>query len=104
MHLGCCASQNNGKAADVTTASISSVNNPTGIETYSAAEMCEKYSELIYVTIKNPILLVDDEDSYIKFKDCHDVLPLIVNGTLANPKEFPHMALLGYGQSPKDNF
>jgi len=53
--------------------------------------VCEKYSELIYVTLKNPILLVDNEDSYIKFKDCHDVLPLIVNGTLANPKEFPHM-------------
>lgn len=54
--------------------------------------MCEKYSELIYVTIKDPILLID-EDNYIKFKDCHDVLPLIVNGTLANPKEFPHMVM-----------
>jgi len=56
--------------------------------------VCEKYSELIYVTIKNPILLqVDEEDSYIKIKDCFDVLPLIVNGTLANPKEFPHMVI-----------
>lgn len=55
--------------------------------------MCEKYSELIYITIKNPIL-VADENTYIKFKDCHDVLPLIVNETLANPNEFPHILLL----------
>lgn len=104
-HLGCCAPQDNGKAADATTTSISSVNKSTGIETYSAAEMCEKYSELIYVTMENPaLLLVNEEDRYIKIKDCFDVLPLIVNGTLASPKEFPHMALIGYGQSPKENF
>ncbi|XP_060850647.1 venom protease-like [Rhopalosiphum padi] len=100
MHLGYCAPQNNGKVMGAS--SIPPVKKSASIETYSAAEMCEKYSELIYTIIKNPILL-PGEDEFIKFKDCFDVLPLIVNGTLANPKEFPHMALLGYSGNPKDD-
>ncbi|XP_025198707.1 venom protease-like [Melanaphis sacchari] len=99
--LGCCTPQNIDKVASTT--SVPTVNKSTSIETYSSAEMCEKYSELIYVKIKDPILLPSQEDHFIKFKDCRIVVPLITNGTLADSKEFPHMALLGYTKNPKDN-
>jgi hypothetical protein len=52
--------------------------------------VCQQYSDLIYTSIKDPILLSGSSQN-IKIKNCVDVLTLIVNGTKAVPKEFPHM-------------
>lgn len=54
--------------------------------------MCRQYSELIYTSIKDPILTGSNQN--IKIKNCIDVLTLIVNGTKAVPKEFPHMVIV----------
>ncbi|XP_026808326.1 serine protease snake-like [Rhopalosiphum maidis] len=69
------------------------------VRTYSATEMCIQYSELIYFIIQDPILTSNNEE-YIKVKDCYDAITLITNGTEAKPKEFPHMALLGFNEKP----
>ncbi|XP_026816313.1 serine protease snake-like [Rhopalosiphum maidis] len=69
------------------------------VGTYSATEMCAQYSELIYYIIQDPILTSNNQE-YIKVKDCYDAITLITNGTEAKPKEFPHMALLGYNKKP----
>jgi len=42
--------------------------------------------------MKNPTLILGS-DEYIKVKDCVDVTTLIVGGTKAKPKEFPHMVI-----------
>ncbi|VVC37437.1 Serine proteases, trypsin family, serine active site,Peptidase S1, PA clan,Serine proteases, trypsin [Cinara cedri] len=90
----CCAPSNGG---GTTTAAATA---PTTVKTYSAAEMCHEYSKLIYTTIQSPLLISSDLSSNITFKDCLDVKTLIVGGTKADPKEFPHMALLGTGETP----
>lgn len=83
--------------------------------------MCHEYSQLIYTYIKDPTL-ISNQNKYIKVKNCLDVMTLIVNGTKAQPKEFPHMviinksigigcfisslslqALLGYSEKPENN-
>uniref|UniRef100_A0A2H8TSH9 Serine protease snake n=1 Tax=Melanaphis sacchari TaxID=742174 RepID=A0A2H8TSH9_9HEMI len=69
------------------------------VKTYSATEMCAEYSELVYYKIKDPVL-ISDQNNYLKVKDCYDAITLITNGTEAKPKEFPHMALLGYSEKP----
>lgn len=55
-------------------------------------QVCHEYSELIYSRIKDPVLVLNG-DGYNKVKDCHDVRTLIVGGTKAEPKEFPHMVI-----------
>lgn len=55
--------------------------------------VCREYSQLIYTYIKDPTL-ISNQDKYIKVKDCLDVITLIVNGTKAEPKEFPHMVIV----------
>lgn len=55
--------------------------------------MCREYSQLIYTYIKDPTL-ISNQNKYIKVKDCVDVITLIVNGTKAEPKEFPHMVIV----------
>jgi len=72
------------------------------VKPYSADEMCHEYSQLIYIDMKNPTLILGS-DEYIKVKDCVDVTTLIVGGTKAEPKEFPHMALIGYGEKVDNN-
>ncbi|KAL5242096.1 hypothetical protein ACI65C_009506 [Semiaphis heraclei] len=59
---------------------------------YSATEMCRQYSELVYVNERPP-----SSGGGKKTLNCYNVLTLIVGGTKAKPKEFPHMVLLGYG-------
>jgi len=48
---------------------------------------------LIYKYIKDPALLDYEDDVFIEIKDCLNSLTLIVNGTKAEPKEFPHMVM-----------
>jgi len=55
--------------------------------------VCREYSELIYYVIKDPILILNQEN-YLKVKDCYDAITLITNGTDAKPKEFPHMVTI----------
>ncbi|KAL4084357.1 hypothetical protein QTP88_028180 [Uroleucon formosanum] len=101
VRLGCCAPQNED---DVTNTTINSpVDQLKDVESYSAAEMCTKYSKLIYKYIKDPILFEYEEEVLIKVKDCLNSLTLIVNGTKAEPKEFPHMVLLGYSKYPRSD-
>lgn len=58
--------------------------------------MCHKYSELIYFNIKNPVLSFKPSSQYIKVKDCVVVKALIVGGSKAELKEFPHMVIYNY--------
>ncbi|XP_050543326.1 venom protease-like [Daktulosphaira vitifoliae] len=71
-------------------------NNQSNVQTYSATEMCHQYSELIYSYVKKPTLK-PSSNNYIKVLNCREVTKLIVGGTKADGKEFPHMALVGYG-------
>lgn len=58
--------------------------------------VCHKYSELIYINIKDPVLTFKPSGQYIKFKDCITVKALIVGGSKAELKEFPHMVICNY--------
>lgn len=49
-------------------------------------QVCREYSQLIYRFVKNPIL-----NTTVQVKDCVDTKILIIGGTRARPKEFPHM-------------
>lgn len=55
--------------------------------------VCRKYSELIYSHQRSPVLILTSVNKYNKVKDCNDVKTLIVGGTKAEPKEFPHMVI-----------
>ncbi|XP_060835010.1 venom protease-like [Rhopalosiphum padi] len=66
---------------------------------YSATEMCRQYSELVYEKVNTSS---SNAGSLEKILDCHSVITLIVGGSKAEPKEFPHMALLGYGSNKKE--
>ncbi|KAJ8942836.1 hypothetical protein NQ318_022851 [Aromia moschata] len=58
-------------------------------------EKCTKYAEYVYDTVESPVLLEGSDD--VKVYDCAiEREELIVGGTNAKWKEFPHMALLGY--------
>ncbi|NP_001155379.1 serine protease-like precursor [Acyrthosiphon pisum] len=96
----CCPPEKNTNNQITTTTKKPSIN-PV-LKSYSATEMCSEYSELIYHRIKDPIL-ISDQENYLKVKDCYDAITLITNGTDAKPKEFPHMALLGYSEKPDIN-
>ncbi|XP_050421565.1 venom protease-like [Adelges cooleyi] len=90
----CCPPQNN----EIRPPEKPPANQPE-IKSYSAVEKCHQYSELIYSYIKNPTLVSQSNNKYIKVKNCYDVQTLIVGGTKAEPKEFPHMALVGFGNT-----
>ncbi|XP_060869915.1 venom protease-like [Metopolophium dirhodum] len=101
VRLGCCAPQNKDDVTNTT--SNPPVDQPKATESYSAAEMCSNYSKLIYKYIKDPALLDYEDEVFIEIKDCLNSITLIVNGTKAEPKEFPHMALLGYSRYPRND-
>ncbi|XP_045466027.1 clotting factor G beta subunit-like [Harmonia axyridis] len=62
---------------------------------YKTFEKCVEYSKLVVTYKKPPILIIDKQE--IKENTCgFRVVPLIVGGELANRREFPHMALVGY--------
>ncbi|XP_060851918.1 serine protease snake-like isoform X2 [Rhopalosiphum padi] len=82
--------------------STSTTKKPIVRAAYSATEMCAQYSELVYYIIQDPVLISNNQDKqeYLKVKDCYDAITLIINGTEAKPKEFPHMVLIGYKEKP----
>ncbi|XP_050433881.1 uncharacterized protein LOC126841436 [Adelges cooleyi] len=57
------------------------------VETYSASEMCRQYAEVINDRFEDSVKNTTEQQFYI------------VGGTVAEPKEFPHMALIGYGNT-----
>ncbi|XP_054270592.1 serine protease snake-like [Macrosteles quadrilineatus] len=59
-------------------------------------EMCKKYAESVFIKIQS-----FENEEFNKIDTCANVEPLIVGGRDAQPREFPHMALIGYGD--KDN-
>ncbi|XP_060870189.1 venom protease-like isoform X2 [Metopolophium dirhodum] len=67
-------------------------------KTSAATEKCRKYSELINITIIDPVLSLSK--MYHNITDCYEAELLISGGEMAKPKEFPHMALLGFGENP----
>lgn len=52
-----------------------------------------EYSKSTYKYIRDPSLFGEDEDVFIRVKDCKNFKTLIVNGTKADAKEFPHMVM-----------
>ncbi|XP_008548214.1 serine protease snake, partial [Microplitis demolitor] len=58
---------------------------------------CQEYAKLVYAVEDVPVLRIDAGTNTVS--KCGIVeTPLIVGGTKAKPMEFPHMALIGYGQ------
>ncbi|XP_029343690.1 venom protease isoform X2 [Acyrthosiphon pisum] len=71
--------------------------------------MCSKYSQLIY-KYKNDSTLIDDEEVLNEAKGCYNNNSTILKRLTSNfdvkraaPREFPHMALLGYSKYPRDD-
>ncbi|KAH1021271.1 hypothetical protein HUJ04_010806 [Dendroctonus ponderosae] len=64
-----------------------------------ANKVCRHYSQYIWSKEVSPTLLVGAED--IVRRECpFDRLELVVGGSPATRKEFPHMVQLGYGDNP----
>ncbi|XP_055708950.1 uncharacterized protein LOC129805183 [Phlebotomus papatasi] len=62
---------------------------------------CKEYAEYAYENITLPISIPGSPDITRRVNRCgFNVIPLIVGGTLAGPREFPHMCLIGYGDDP----
>lgn len=65
-----------------------------------ATQNCEKYAE--YRNVQKWIPAMASKPGYWQnTTDCVNVVTLISAGTQAKPKEYPHMALLGYGKDFK---
>nr|CAD7590224.1 unnamed protein product [Timema genevievae] len=65
-----------------------------------ARKKCEEYAMLVWSRVKSPLLLLDDEESgYYNVSECGipEAHVLVYGGTKAHPKEFPHMAAVGFG-------
>nr|CAD7266847.1 unnamed protein product [Timema shepardi] len=65
-----------------------------------ARKKCEEYAMLVWSRVKSPVLLLDDEDyGYYKVSECGipEAHVLVYGGIKAHPKEFPHMAAVGFG-------
>ncbi|KAE8573470.1 venom protease isoform X2 [Halyomorpha halys] len=70
-------------------------------QTKSIAEQkCEEYGQYVYRIEESPSLLPNQKPDKIKINECN-IQTLIVGGVNAMSKEFPHMALIGYGDKPK---
>ncbi|XP_003240507.1 venom protease isoform X1 [Acyrthosiphon pisum] len=67
---------------------------PISTSSYSATEMCSQYKDLVYANVQQPS---SGGIQPKKTPKCYNVMTLIVGGMKAKPMEFPHMALLGYG-------
>ncbi|GLV40321.1 uncharacterized protein CBL_07083 [Carabus blaptoides fortunei] len=60
---------------------------------------CKEYAEAVYELEYPPVFDIDVKQ--IKVDTCAVVVaPLVIGGENANPREFPHMALLGYKEKP----
>ncbi|XP_021921295.1 serine protease snake-like [Zootermopsis nevadensis] len=63
--------------------------------------MCDKYSETVSQEEDSPVLTPGAGTN--KVSTCGIVeVPLVVGGTNAAPREFPHMAIIGYGSSERE--
>ncbi|KAL7302302.1 hypothetical protein TKK_0004965 [Trichogramma kaykai] len=61
----------------------------------AARKMCSEYAKAVYEWVRPPTLL--DENSLVNRSTCAITSKkLIVGGKKASPREFPHMALVGY--------
>ncbi|CAB3365097.1 Hypothetical predicted protein [Cloeon dipterum] len=70
---------------------------PSALSTKSETK-CREYAKSVYMLQAPPTLAVDDDIQYINISTCAVIAtPLVVGGEPAALKEFPHMALLGYG-------
>nr|CAD7396826.1 unnamed protein product [Timema poppensis] len=62
----------------------------------SPGRECEEYAKEVYQEEASPVLLPSANTNLVSV--CGNVeVPLIVGGTKAKPKEFPHMARVGFG-------
>lgn len=58
---------------------------------------CDEYKSAVFTYVYSISLTADGERQKIPVDKCgHKVTPLIVGGEFAKPREFPHMALIGY--------
>lgn len=58
-----------------------------------------RYQQYVYESVKVAGLALDEEVRTKKVDRCgHKTVALIVGGSPAKPREFPHMALIGYGE------
>lgn len=64
-----------------------------------AISKCQEYVEYKYKKKIFEPLIPGEEPQVIKEADCVEVQTLIVNGVPAEAKEYPHMALIGYGNN-----
>lgn len=63
--------------------------------------MCKHYEKYVWKVIKSPVSLLGEAEEEEKISFCGRVVqPLIVGGEDARPREFPHMARIGYGDKP----
>ncbi|XP_059475732.1 venom protease-like [Neocloeon triangulifer] len=77
---------------------------PTALNTRSE-QKCREYAKSVFVLEAPPTLQIDDDVQYINKSTCAAVgTILVVGGEPASPKEFPHMALLGYGSETDPNW
>ncbi|KAK7601270.1 hypothetical protein V9T40_008711 [Parthenolecanium corni] len=74
---------------------------PSIKDPYSIArQKCYEYSDARYVIRIRPSDLPNKPPIETRKLDCVKSQPLIYKGVLAQPKEFPHMALIGYSDRP----
>lgn len=60
---------------------------------------CHEYGELVFENVTVPVLIPGGQPIIRRTNKCgFKVVELIVGGTKAKAKEFPHMARLGYGE------
>lgn len=62
---------------------------------------CQEYSQFVYNTEYSPIMKVHTKKETVS--KCNIVeVPLIIGGVKAERKEFPHMAVIGFGEEGAD--
>nr|XP_018898285.1 PREDICTED: venom protease-like isoform X1 [Bemisia tabaci] len=74
---------------------------PTVGEYSTAVAKCEEYKKLIWKEDSIITLQSGPSGTANKTKHCDNVEQLITGGSDASPREFPHMALIGFGSPPK---
>ncbi|XP_058060708.1 venom protease-like [Anopheles bellator] len=64
------------------------------------AEKCAEYGQAVYVKEYVTSLAASEPKLQTIDKCGHTAVELVVDGELAKAREFPHMALVGYGEAP----
>ncbi|KAJ3648805.1 hypothetical protein Zmor_020580 [Zophobas morio] len=69
------------------------------MNSHPLTSQCQEYGKAVYVQKESPTLTTISKVNNVS--ECGIVsVPLIVGGELASEKEFPHMAVIGFGLSP----